>query len=116
MKKYVEERPWGRFEQFCHNETCTVKIISVNSGAELSLQYHNHRDEFWRIIEGKAIIVIGADEREAKAGDEFFIPRKTNHQIKTTDSSAKIMEISFGNFDESDIVRLKDIYGRILIT
>lgn len=112
MKKYVEERPWGKFEQFCHNEVCTVKIISVKPEAELSLQYHNHRDEFWRVIEGRAIIVNGAEEKEAKTGDEFFIPRKTNHRIKTTDSSAKLMEISFGEFDENDIVRLKDIYGR----
>jgi mannose-6-phosphate isomerase-like protein (cupin superfamily) len=45
-------------------------------------------------------------------GDEFFIPKETVHQIKTSDSSVSILEIAFGNFDENDIVRLKDKYNR----
>ena len=112
MEKYVEERPWGSFEQFCKNEKCTVKIISVKPNSELSLQYHNHRSEFWRVLSGNPRIVIGDKRVVAEEGDEFFIPEKTLHQIATQESAAKIMEISFGEFDESDIVRIKDRYGR----
>ena len=32
MKIYKEERPWGVFEQFTHNENSTVKILTVNEG------------------------------------------------------------------------------------
>ncbi len=112
MEKYSEERPWGKFEQFCLNEPATVKIISVKTNSQLSLQFHHHRDEFWRVVEGKAIITLGDKEIEAVKGDEFFIPRKTNHRISTKDSETKIMEISFGKFDEKDIVRLEDVYNR----
>lgn len=112
MNKNKEERPWGKFEQFCHNEKVTVKLITINPNSKLSLQYHTHRDEFWRIIEGNGQIVLGDKTIKVKKGDEFFIPKKTNHRIITAESFLEIMEISFGDFDEKDIVRLGDEYNR----
>ena len=112
MKKYKEERPWGNFEQFCHNEQVTVKIINVKPNEQLSLQFHNKRDEFWQIVQGQALIIIGDKVIEGKTDDEFFIPKKTNHRIETKDSSVKILEVSYGHFDENDIVRLEDKYNR----
>jgi mannose-6-phosphate isomerase-like protein (cupin superfamily) len=112
MEKYSEERPWGNFVQFCHNETCTVKIITINPGQALSLQYHNKRDEFWKVISGKGQIVVGEKSSDAKIGDEFFIQKGEKHRMMTIDSEMKVMEISFGQFDEDDIVRLEDIYQR----
>lgn len=113
MKKHQEKRPWGNFEQYCHNEICTVKIINVQPNEELSLQYHNKRDEFWKIISGKALIIIGEETKQGNEGDEFYIPKQAKHRIKTEQSPAKILEISFGQFDENDIVRLEDKYNRI---
>lgn len=113
IDKHTEERPWGNFEQFTFNEKTTVKLINVNSQSELSLQYHEHRNEFWRVISGHPIIVIGDRITEAQEGEEFFIPKLTEHQIKTTESAACILEISFGQFDEDDIIRIKDRYNRI---
>jgi mannose-6-phosphate isomerase-like protein (cupin superfamily) len=112
MKKYSEERPWGNFVQFCHNETSTVKIITVKPNQALSLQYHKKRDEFWRVISGKGKILVGEKTHNAKEGDEFFIKCGEKHRMMTTDSEMKVMEISFGEFDEDDIVRLEDIYKR----
>ena len=112
MDKYEEKRPWGGFEQFCKNAKCTVKILSVNPGEELSLQYHRKRDEFWKVIGGEAVIVIGDSETRASEGDEFFIKKGQKHRIRTEDSAARVLEISFGDFDEDDIVRLEDRYKR----
>ena len=112
MEKYSEERPWGRFEEFCKNTQCTVKILYVKPNEELSLQSHNNRDEFWKIIKGRATIVLGEKEIQGKEGDEFFIPRKEKHRIRTGDSPAQILEISFGWFDEKDETRYEDKYGR----
>ena len=112
MNKYFEKRPWGNFEQFCKNKVCTVKIIAVNPGEELSLQYHHHRDEFWKIIFGSAKIIINKQVINGKKEDEFFIPQGTKHRIRAEDAAVKILEISFGKFSEEDIVRLKDKYGR----
>lgn len=112
MKTYIEERPWGKFEQFCKNETVTVKILTVNPNEELSLQFHHNRDEFWRIIAGTGDIIIGNETKTGTKGDEFFIPRETNHRIKANAAAISILEIAFGDFDENDIVRLADKYNR----
>lgn len=104
-------KPWGNFEQFSCNEKSTVKILNVGSSESLSLQLHNNRDEYWKILEGTGVINIGNKTYQAKEGDEFWIPKKTIHRIiGVTDT--KVLEISFGEFDENDIVRYDDIYGR----
>ena len=112
MKTLIVKKPWGQFEQFTHNETTTVKIISINPNGSLSLQYHKNRSEFWRILSGHPIVTIEGKEVGAKPGDEFFVQKLEKHKIETKDGSAQFLEISFGNFDENDIVRLEDKYGR----
>jgi mannose-6-phosphate isomerase len=113
MKKHFEERPWGNFIEFTHNEPTTVKILTIRSGEEFSLQHHNKRKEFWRILSGKPMVTIGNDEVHGKTGDEFEIPPHIDHRIKAGDDDVIVLEISFGEFDESDIVRVEDKYGRV---
>jgi len=113
MKKLIIQRPWGQFEQFTQNEKTTVKVISINKNSSLSLQYHNHRKEFWRILFGFPLVTIGEKKINAKPGDEFVIEKKTLHQIEAKDSGVQFLEIAYGDFDENDIVRVKDKYGRV---
>jgi mannose-6-phosphate isomerase len=112
LQTYVEKRPWGNFERFTQNEPSTVKIITVNAGEELSLQYHMKRSEFWKILSGNPIITSGDKIVEAKPNDEFFQLPKQNHRIKAGTTEVRILEIAFGQFEEGDIVRLEDRYGR----
>ena len=112
-KTFIMEKPWGKFEQFTHNEISTVKILTVKPEEHLSLQYHHKREEFWRVIKGKLIVTIGDKKINAKEGDEFFIPKEAKHTAEGIgEEEAKILEISYGEFDEEDIVRLEDKYGR----
>ena len=105
-------RPWGNFQQFIENSRSTIKIVNINPYSELSLQYHNNRDEFWRVLTGECIVTIGENFFNAKEGSEFFVPRKTRHKIATNVSPVQILEISLGHFEEGDIVRIEDKYGR----
>ena len=109
---YVEERPWGKFEQFTSNETTTVKIITVKSGEQLSLQTHSKRAEFWRIIDGEGEATIGDEQIPAKEGDELFVAIGERHTIKAGPEGIRFLEIAFGEFDEADINRIEDKYGR----
>lgn len=111
-KIYHEDRPWGAFRQFSLNQKSTVKVLSVNPKSILSLQYHNHRSEFWRIIKGSGFVIRNGEEIAVKEGDEFFIPQGMSHRLKTEDDSLEVLEISFGEFDENDITRMEDNYGR----
>ena len=113
MKITYDKRPWGIEEILTMNEPCTVKILTVNPEQRLSLQYHNDRKEFWKIIEGEAIFEINGKKIDVKNGDEHEIGVKITHRLIGKDKPAKVLEISFGKFNENDIVRLEDDYGRV---
>ncbi len=113
MKIIYDKRPWGDEEILTLNGSSSVKILTINPGQRCSLQYHNNREEFWKLIEGEAILEINGQKIEAKIGDEFFIEKKMTHRLIGKDKPAKILEIAFGEFDEADIVRQEDDYGRI---
>jgi mannose-6-phosphate isomerase-like protein (cupin superfamily) len=114
LSNYEKEvRPWGSFERFTLNEETTVKIITVSPEEQFSLQTHEHRGEFWRILGGFGTVIIGEQEQDANAGDEFFIQQGQKHRAHAGPEGLSFLEISFGRFDEHDIIRLEDKYGRI---
>ncbi len=107
-----EDRPWGRFETFAKNETATVKILTVLPGEETSLQTHEHREEHWYVISGQPIITVGEMLVESKEGAEFVVAVGEKHRINGGKTGTKVLEVSKGEFDENDIVRLQDKYQR----
>jgi mannose-6-phosphate isomerase len=109
---FVEKRPWGRFERFSLNEPVTVKLVYVDRGKRLSLQYHNNRDEFWKVIKGPVQVRTENEVAILHEGESIMIPRKTIHRLGGLDEQGIILELSYGEFDESDIVRLEDDFER----
>ena len=110
------EKPWGKFEQYTHNTLSTVKVITVHPGGALSLQYHHLRDELWVVLDTGAQVELDDSVMYPQVGEKVFIPRTTAHRLSATgDGSVRILEVSFGEFDEEDIVRLEDVYGRVSI-
>lgn len=113
LSNYEKEiRPWGNFERFTLNESTTVKIVTVNAGEGISLQTHKHRDEFWRILSGSGTVTLDSLEHEARPGDTFFCKRGMRHRVEGGPEGLVFLEIAFGDFDEGDITRLEDRYGR----
>ncbi len=113
MHIHDDVRPWGSFRRFTENEPSTVKLIDVLPGQSISLQRHTHRDEFWVILSGNPVLTIGDVTGAAAPGAEHFIPRGTLHRIAAPSGVVvQILEIAFGYFDEHDIERLNDVYGR----
>ncbi|MAG52966.1 MAG: mannose-6-phosphate isomerase [Nanoarchaeota archaeon] len=113
MKRHKFKSPWGINDRFTLNEKSTVKILTIKPRQAPSIQYHHKRAEFWRILEGRCKVTLGKKTIRAKPGDEFYIPKKKIHSIEAYSKQVKILEISLGTFDEKDIVRLKDKYGRV---
>jgi mannose-6-phosphate isomerase len=113
MKIYSEIRPWGRFEKFHENKSCTVKLIYVNANSRLSLQYHKKRSEFWKVIKGTAVVEIDKKTIVLREGETITIPRQAKHRVLALESDCIILEIAYGRFDENDIVRLEDDYQRV---
>jgi len=107
-------RPWGKFRAYPHERAGSLKIITVNPGASLSLQFHRRRSELWVVLDDGLEVTIGDRSFRPRPDEEIFIPREAPHRLRGVgDRPARVMELWLGNSDEDDIVRLDDLYGRI---
>jgi mannose-1-phosphate guanylyltransferase/mannose-6-phosphate isomerase/mannose-1-phosphate guanylyltransferase/mannose-6-phosphate isomerase len=106
-------RPWGKFRRFPHEDAGSIKIITVEPGGRLSLQYHEHRAEFWVVLDAGLEITVGDRVWVAAPNEEIAIPRRVAHRARNVGpAAARFMEIWIGRSSESDIVRLADDYHR----
>jgi len=107
-------RPWGYFNSIICHQNYQIKIISINPGAKISLQKHEHRSEHWIVISGVATITKGEKTFDLQINQSTFIPSGEIHRLSNLQNNElKIIEIQSGNYlGEDDIVRLDDIYKR----
>lgn len=110
----IGERPWGKYFVLEDEPNYKLKRIEVNPGHRLSYQYHHHRQEFWTIVEGEAVVVLDEVEYVLKYGESIFIPLGAKHRIENRGSELLVfVEVQTGTyFGEDDIVRIEDDFGR----
>ena len=111
----IFHKPWGYYKTTMLNEYFQSKIIVVYPNGKLSLQHHNHREEYWIIVHGHGRVVIGESQKKAEKGDMFFIPRGVIHRVSNEDEKENLIfsEVQIGDyFGEDDIIRVEDEYGR----
>jgi mannose-6-phosphate isomerase-like protein (cupin superfamily) len=109
-----EVRPWGSFKILLDEKGCKVKKITVNPKSRLSLQLHQHRCEWWKIISGEGLMQVGSNEWVVKQWDTVTIDKLQVHRITNeTDMPVTFVEIQTGVCEEDDIVRVEDDYGRL---
>ena len=118
--KYFNEkntfyRPWGKYTNLFKGSGFLIKELYVKSNGLLSLQKHYHRSEHWLITQGTAKIILGNKSIIKKPGENIYIPLGSVHRVQNTHKiPLKIIEAQIGSIlKETDIVRFKDIYGRI---
>jgi mannose-6-phosphate isomerase len=109
---YTEERPWGWFEKFVENQKCTVKLLYLTPNSQTSLQYHHKREEWWKIIKGTISVELDNEKKILHEGDTIYIPKSAKHRVSSLETPSTVLEISLGDFEESDIVRIEDLYNR----
>jgi len=114
-KNNVFYRPWGKYTNLFKGTGFLIKELVINPKSSISLQKHNYRSEHWSIYSGSARITINKKKFNKKKGDSAFIPRGAVHRIENPFSKpVVIMEAQIGLIlKETDIIRYKDIYGRI---
>ena len=93
------------------------KILHINQGESLSLQFHNIKDETIHIQKGSIRFQIGnqsqpqkLEEIVLKPGQSFRITPKLVHRMIALEDT-DILEVSTPELD--DVVRLEDRYGRV---
>ncbi len=114
-KRNVYFRPWGKYINLFKGNNFLVKELTVNSNSSISLQKHYHRSEHWLVTQGKPKITINSKVAFKKTNDSVFIPAGSIHRIENNfRNPVKILEVQTGTvLKETDIVRFKDVYGRI---
>lgn len=108
-------RPWGYYTVLNQGEGYLTKMICVNPNAQLSLQSHNFRSEHWVVLSGTARVTLEEKNFMLKAGSSIDIPVKVKHSLANPyKQELKIIEVQKGEkLIEDDIIRYKDIYGRV---
>ncbi len=114
-KKNIYYRPWGSYTNLYKGKNFLIKEINVKPKGILSLQKHFHRSEHWVVTKGKPKITLNKKAFSIKANETIFIPKGAIHRIQNPNNKiVKIMEAQLGLIlKENDIVRYKDIYGRV---
>ena len=115
IKQNTYYRPWGSYKNFFKGENFLLKELIVNKKSSISLQKHHYRAEYWTVISGKPKITVGKKVFFKKTNENIFIPKGSIHRIENIyDEQVKIVEAQLGSvLKETDIVRYKDVYGRV---
>jgi mannose-6-phosphate isomerase-like protein (cupin superfamily) len=108
------DKPWGYELLWARSEGYAAKILHINKGHKLSLQYHQRKAETMLLYSGRMLLVL-EDERgvlreiDVRAGEAHHIPAGRRHRMAAVDE-CEVFEVSTGDLD--DVVRLDDAYGR----
>lgn len=108
------EKPWGEEVWFAETDRYAGKLLRIEAGQRLSVQFHEHKDETSYLLSGRLIVFQGpsADalaSREVAAGAAWRNEPGQVHSIEAIEDSV-VIEVS--SPEVSDVVRLADRYGR----
>jgi Mannose-6-phosphate isomerase len=107
-------KPWGHETIWAQSDRYVGKILHINAGHELSVQYHNRKDETVYLLSGEIIYRVKGNEEalddvRLRIGESFRITPGTIHQMVAL-TDCDVLEVSTPEID--DVVRLSDKYGR----
>jgi len=107
-------KPWGWEDRWAITDRYLGKILHINAGEALSLQYHNAKDECILIASGEMDLELDDDSgkletHRLREGDTVHITPGRKHRM-TAVTDVDVFEVSTPEID--DVVRLEDRYGR----
>ncbi|MCP3979965.1 MAG: cupin domain-containing protein [bacterium] len=107
------DKPWGYELRFVCTDRYAGKLLFIKAGSQLSLQYHNQKDEAFLVHEGTLELVLGqGDDQRVETlgpGESRHITPGTVHRFRAV-SDVTMFEVSTPELD--DVVRLEDDFGR----
>jgi mannose-6-phosphate isomerase-like protein (cupin superfamily) len=112
-------KPWGHETIWAHTDRYVGKILHIKAGQQLSVQYHERKDEtvyllsgelrYWVALGDEPLGDAPLEDMRLTAGDAFRITPGTVHCMEAV-TDCDVLEASTPELD--DVVRLKDRYGR----
>jgi len=109
------EKPWGYELLWSQTAHYAGKIIHIDAGKRLSLQYHDAKHESVLVVSGTLLLHLGRGDTARvvtlHTGESVDIPAGDVHRFAAPDDSdVEIIEVSTPELD--DVVRLEDDYDR----
>lgn len=106
----VVPKPWGREIWWARTRRYAGKILVIEKGRRLSLQYHRVKHETVYTLRGRWRLVLGRRTRVQGPGSVAVIPPRTVHRFEAPYGRATLIEVSTPELE--DVVRLADDYRR----
>jgi mannose-6-phosphate isomerase len=108
------DKPWGHELIWAHTELYVGKLLVVNAGEALSLQFHEEKDETLHLLSGQLHLEVGPGldalrDQPLNEGESIRLTPGTLHRIQAL-TDCQILEVSTPELD--DVVRIQDRYGR----
>jgi quercetin dioxygenase-like cupin family protein len=107
------DKPWGYELHWAKTDRYVGKLIHINKGHALSLQYHKQKDETIFLWRGSLLFEIEEQgtlvAREMKPGEAVHVTPPTVHRMTALEDT-DVFEVSTPELQ--DVVRLEDRYGR----
>ena len=104
-------KPWGHELVLRNTGTYVVKVLHINAGCRLSLQYHRFKHETLILGSGSVFVEVRTDGVVTMDPllSPIVLPPLTIHRVVAIEES-DVVEVSSCELD--DVVRLADDYGR----
>ena len=108
------DKPWGHELHWAVTDRYVGKILVIEAGRRLSLQYHEVKDEAIYVLSGRLRLYLddaaGAlQTQELGPGEYRRVRTGRRHRYEAIERTA-LLEVSTPELD--DVVRLSDDYGR----
>jgi mannose-6-phosphate isomerase len=109
------DKPWGYELLWTHTDRYAGKIIHIDAGHRLSLQYHEAKHESILVTSGTLILHRGsgaaATVEHLTVGDSADIPAGAIHRFEAPpEGPVEVIEVSTPEL--GDVIRLEDDYQR----
>lgn len=108
------DKPWGNELIWAWTHRYVGKILTIETGKRLSLQYHERKDEWIHVLDGRLRLSLETDDgaievRELAAGASAHVPTGRTHRYEAIER-CRLVEVSTPELD--DVVRVEDDFGR----
>ena len=108
------EKPWGHELVWAETERYAGKILVIETGRRLSLQYHEHKLESIRVLSGRLKLYLEDESGELRTeelgpGESRTVPVGRRHRFEALER-VELIEVSSPELD--DVVRVEDDFGR----
>jgi mannose-6-phosphate isomerase len=108
------EKPWGHELVWAETDRYAGKILVIETGRRLSLQFHERKLESIRVLSGRLRLHLEDESGRLRSvelgpGESRLVPVGRRHRFEALER-VELFEVSSPELD--DVVRVEDDFGR----